>query len=130
MNTPHNQASNGDTSYVTVSEIQTHVRERGFQDNLCDLGHTVATIRLPLQGVPMGYRRFVDRDGRAWELRDVTRSEWELVPESGDTADRFRIPAPNYEADPFELSGEEVQRLVDKRPDNSRRKPPQSPFLD
>ncbi len=78
----------------------------------------------------MGYRRFVDRDGRAWEVRDVTRSEWELVPDAGNTADRFRVPAPNYEADPFELSAEEVQRLVDKHANTPRRKPPKSPFGD
>ncbi len=78
----------------------------------------------------MGYRRFVDREGRAWEVRDVTRSEWELVPESGDTVDRFRVAAPNYERDPFELSNEEIQRMVDTRDTSVRRKPRQSPFVD
>lgn len=78
----------------------------------------------------MGYRRFVDREGKAWEVRDVSRSEWELVPESGDTSNRFRVPAPTYERDPFELSNEEIQRLVDKRQPGARRKPPKSPFGD
>ncbi len=82
-------------------------------------------------GVPMGYRRFIDREGRAWEVRDINTYEWELVPESGDTGDRFRMPTPNYERDPFELSNEEVQRLVDKGQQQTRRKgPPKSPFVD
>ncbi len=76
----------------------------------------------------MGYRRFVDRKGRAWEVRDVSRSEWELVPESGDTAGRFRVRAPIYERDPFELSNEEIQRLVDSGESAPRSAPPKSPF--
>jgi hypothetical protein len=77
----------------------------------------------------MGYRRFTDRDGETWEVRDVSSSEWELVAVGSSGRRPLRVRAPGYEADPFELSGEELQRLVDEQGGGSgaRRK---SPFLD
>lgn len=77
----------------------------------------------------MGYRRFTDRDGETWEVRDVSSSEWELVAVSGGARRSLRVRAPGYEADPFELSGEELQVLLDAETGGSgpRRK---SPFLD
>lgn len=78
----------------------------------------------------MGYRRFTDRDGRTWEVRDLTRAEWRLEPVSG-TGDRgLDVPSPGYERDPFELSQEELQRLLDKAQQGPRRSPPKSPFGD
>lgn len=77
----------------------------------------------------MGYRRFDDHDGETWEVRDRSRSEWELQPVSG-TGNAVTVPAPGYEADPFELSVEELQRLLDTARGTSRRSPPQSPFKD
>ncbi len=79
----------------------------------------------------MGYRRFVDRAGRAWDVRDETRSEWAFVPQPGNPMDRTVVPAPGYDNDPFELSNEELQRLLDAaagKAGGSRRK--KSPFLD
>lgn len=77
----------------------------------------------------MGYRRFTDREGEVWEVRDASSSEWELVPVSGSGRRALRIRVPAYEADPFELSAEELQRLVDAAGGGGgpRRK---SPFLD
>ncbi len=79
----------------------------------------------------MGYRRFVDRAGRAWEVRDETNSEWAFVPQPGNPMDRTVVPAPGYDNDPFELSNEELQKLLDAASGNaggSHRK--KSPFLD
>jgi hypothetical protein len=76
----------------------------------------------------MAGRRFVDRAGLRWEVRVRSRSEWELEPvDENPGAGRLATP-PGYEADPFELSVEELQGLLDAgRP---RRPPGRSPFLD
>jgi hypothetical protein len=61
----------------------------------------------------MGHRRFRDRAGQDWEVRARTRDEWELDP-VGENPDRPRtVGAPGYERDPYELSVEELQRLLD-----------------
>ena len=77
----------------------------------------------------MGYRRFTDRDGETWEVRDVSRREWDLVVVSRTGGRAVRVRAPGYESDPFELSVEELQRMLDaeqKRSGPTKR----SPFLD
>jgi hypothetical protein len=61
----------------------------------------------------MGYRRFTDRDGSMWEVRDVSSGEWELIAVSGAGERTVRVRAPSYESDPFELSIEELQRMLD-----------------
>jgi hypothetical protein len=61
----------------------------------------------------MGFRRFTDRDKRVWEIRPAGRSEWEFSP-AGENTERPRtVPSPGYEKDPYELSQEELQRLLD-----------------
>jgi len=75
----------------------------------------------------MGYRRFTDRDGRTWEIRDQTASEWEFQPIEGDGA--VRVRAPGYDKDPFELSTEELQKLLDEAGSGPAR-PRKSPFRD
>ena len=61
----------------------------------------------------MGFRRFTDQDKRVWEIRPTSRSEWEFSP-SGENLERPRtVPSPGYEKDPYELSQEELQRLLD-----------------
>lgn len=77
----------------------------------------------------MGYRRFTDRDGNMWEVRDRSMSEWELAPVSGNPRPAVRVRAPGYERDPFELSTEEVQRLLDSVPPEGTRSR-KSPFMD
>jgi hypothetical protein len=77
----------------------------------------------------MGYRKFIDRDGHGWELRDRSRSDWEFVPLPGNPNDRKSIKAPGYEKDPFELSNEEVQKLFGSTSTKQARQK-KSPFLD
>ena len=52
----------------------------------------------------MGFRKFSDRDKREWEIRDISRLEWEFSP-AGDNQQRARrVPPPGDEQDPYELS--------------------------
>lgn len=77
----------------------------------------------------MGYRRFVDREGRAWEVRPQSKSEWEFLPAGPGGGPARAGAAPGYEADPFEMSIEELQKLLDAaRPPRGR--PKASPFQD
>jgi hypothetical protein len=78
----------------------------------------------------MGYRNFTDNEGRKWEIRERAKSEWELHP-VGDNRERMRtVRPPGYERDPFEMSIEELQRLLDQPDMLGRTKPPKSPFAD
>ena len=78
----------------------------------------------------MGFRNFTDPQGRKWEVRDRSKTEWELLP-LGDNPERHRtVRSPGYEKDPFELSEEELQRLL-SLPDNvARSRPSKNPFKD
>jgi hypothetical protein len=77
----------------------------------------------------MAHRRFHDRKGQEWEVRTPSKDMWEfgLV---DDSLGRSRtVPAPGYERDPYELSVEELQRLLDgsiATPGRARK----SPFKD
>ncbi len=75
----------------------------------------------------MGFRRFVDRDGRAWEVRNRSQAEWDFEPVPGNPGPVRTAPAPGYERDPYELSIEELQRLLDGAPQAPSRSKP-SPF--
>ncbi len=77
----------------------------------------------------MGYRRFSDRDGHQWEVRDRSKSEWELQPVGGNPHRPRTVRPPSYEADPFELSTEELQRLLDQSGEGPTRRV-KSPFRD
>ena len=74
----------------------------------------------------MSFRRFTDRDKRDWEIRPQSSSVWELSP-TGENACRPRtVPAPGYEKDPWEMSQEELQRLLDtstEPPPRARKNP-------
>jgi hypothetical protein len=77
----------------------------------------------------MANRTFADRSGERWEIRTRSRSEWEFEPIEGNPGPARLGSPPGYETDPFELSVEELQRLLDAAA--PRRKPPgKSPFLD
>ncbi len=77
----------------------------------------------------MGDRRFQDREGRRWDVRVRGRREWIFEPAEDNPDPRRSVTPPGYEADPFELSIEELQRLLDAAPTPSARTP-RSPFLD
>jgi hypothetical protein len=61
----------------------------------------------------MGFRRFTDRHGHQWEIRPRTKSDWDLDPFGDNPGQRRSVRAPGYEPDPFELSQEELDRLLD-----------------
>ena len=89
-------------------------------DNVVRVGHPHVT---------MGFRTFTDRAGRVWEVRDRSSHEWEFSP-GQDNPDPSRVVgAPGYEKDPFELSIDELQRLLDSAPVPSKRDR-KSPFVD
>lgn len=77
----------------------------------------------------MGFRRFTDRQGRQWEIRPRTKSDWDLDPVGDNPEAQRSVRAPGYEPDPFELSQEELDRLLA----SSQQAPPRSvknPFKD
>ena len=77
----------------------------------------------------MGDRRFAGRDGRRWDVVVRGRSEWILEPVEDNPGPARTVEPPSYETDPFEMSVEELQRLLDAShgPRGPRKK---SPFLD
>lgn len=77
----------------------------------------------------MGFRTFTDRDGRVWEVRDRSSREWEFSPGKDNPGPTRVAAAPGYEKDPFELSLEELQHLLDSAPAPAKRER-KSPFLD
>jgi hypothetical protein len=78
----------------------------------------------------MGYRRFTDREGQVWEIRDDSSRDWRLEPVAGNPHPAVRVSAPGYESDPFELSNEELQRLLDQAPRPGAGQGRRSPFRD
>ncbi|MBI2072516.1 MAG: hypothetical protein HYT81_05685 [Gemmatimonadetes bacterium] len=77
----------------------------------------------------MGFRTFTDRGGRVWEVRDRSSREWEFSPGKDNPGPSRVVAAPGYEKDPFELSLEELQRLLDAATVSIKRER-KSPFLD
>jgi hypothetical protein len=74
-------------------------------------------------------RKFVDRDGYEWEVRPRTKSEWDLDPVGSNPNKARTVRSPGYEKDPFELSREELQALLDtSQPPTTRTT--RSPFKD
>jgi hypothetical protein len=81
----------------------------------------------------MGYRRLIDRDGEAWDIKDHSDSAWRFEPVGGNPADPVDAQAPGYQKDPFELSQEELQQMLDEgqRQGGAGQRPKKkSPFLD
>jgi len=77
----------------------------------------------------MGDRRFADRDGQRWQVRVRSRSEWLFEPVEDNPGPARTAASPGYERDPFEMSVEELQKLLDAAPRPGPRKT-KSPFLD
>lgn len=77
----------------------------------------------------MAHRKFVDRDGREWEIRPRNRHEWEFGPAGDNPEPACEVASPGYERDPYELSKEELQDLLDRARTPSPRQV-KSPFKD
>ena len=77
----------------------------------------------------MGDRRFADRDGRRWQVRVRGKSEWMFEPVEDNPGPARTATPPGYERDPFEMSVEELQALLDSAPP-PRPRTSKSPFLD
>ncbi len=77
----------------------------------------------------MAHRRFRDRSGQDWEVRIASRDMWELSPVDDSLGRSRTVPAPGYERDPYELSVEELQRLLDGSTATTQRAR-KSPFKD
>jgi hypothetical protein len=61
----------------------------------------------------MGDRRFADTEGRRWDVVVRSRSEWVFEPVEDNPGPRRTCLPPGYERDPFELSIEELQHVLD-----------------
>lgn len=77
----------------------------------------------------MGFRQFTDREGRTWEVRTPSKDRWAFEPTGENPAKPRTVRSPGYERDPFELSKEELQRLLDESGEGPRRSA-KSPFQD
>ncbi|HEY9383378.1 MAG TPA: hypothetical protein VIP80_07660 [Gemmatimonadales bacterium] len=69
----------------------------------------------------MGFRKFVDRNRQQWEIRDLSRSRWEFSPAGDNRLPAREVEPPGYEQDPYELSQEELQALLDASTGHSKR---------
>jgi hypothetical protein len=77
----------------------------------------------------MAHRAFTDREGRGWEVRVRSTSEWEFSPLRDNPRPAVSVRPPGYEKDPYEMSVAELQRLLDSAPATPRRER-KSPFKD
>jgi len=80
----------------------------------------------------MSFRRFTDRNGQHWDVRDRSKAEWVFEPVLGNPSAPRRVKPPGYESDPFELTDQDLRRLLDESgPWHPEGGPPRkSPFLD
>ena len=77
----------------------------------------------------MAFRKFTDRGGLEWEIRPAQRNQWEFSPVGDNPGPARTVQAPGYERDPYELSREELQRLLDGSSSAAPRTK-KSPFVD
>jgi hypothetical protein len=77
----------------------------------------------------MAHRTFTDREGHTWEVRVRSTSEWEFSPGPGNPRPPVSVRPPGYEKDPYELSMEELQHVLDAAPPGPKRER-KSPFRD
>lgn len=82
----------------------------------------------------MAYRKFQDRNGNGWEVRTESRQRWRFEPLRGSDEKPRMVTPPLYAEDPFELSEQELQKMLDEaRPAPGTGSGPtekRSPFLD
>jgi len=77
----------------------------------------------------MAHRTFSDRAGNRWEIIPASRSEWTFEPIEGNPGPGRTGSPPGYETDPYELSVEELERLLEGATPRGKPKG-RSPFLD
>ncbi len=61
----------------------------------------------------MSFRKFQDAAGRRWQVKVRAKQDWLLEPLSGNPARATPVVPPLYADDPFELSEEELRRILD-----------------
>lgn len=59
------------------------------------------------------HRKFEDARGDSWEIRPERDFKWYFVPLEGNEAIRRIVTPPPRADDPFELSEQELQKLLD-----------------
>jgi hypothetical protein len=60
----------------------------------------------------MSVRNFKDKSGRRWQVKIRSRHEWLLEPLPGNPETAKTVEPPLYAEDPFELSEQELQRIL------------------
>ena len=61
----------------------------------------------------MSYRRFKDRAGDVWLIKDESLNRWVFDPVPGNPSQPLNVTPPTYTDDPYEMSEAELQRLID-----------------
>ncbi len=61
----------------------------------------------------MSFRNFSDRSGARWQVKPRSKGEWNMEPLPGNPAARRIASPPLYATDPFELSEQELQRILE-----------------
>jgi len=77
----------------------------------------------------MGDRRFAGHDGKRWDVVVRSKREWIFEPVEDNPGPRRSVEPPGYETDPFELSVEELQAVLDGA-QAARAPRKKSPFAD
>ncbi len=62
----------------------------------------------------MSFRKFQDAAGRRWRVKVRSKHDWLLEPLSGNPEKACPAVPPLYADDPFELSEEELRRILDE----------------
>lgn len=78
----------------------------------------------------MSYRKFTDRSGAAWQVKDDSLNRWTFDPLPGNPSRPRTVTPPSYTDDPFEMSEGELQHLFDKARAASRPGKAAWPFKD
>lgn len=60
----------------------------------------------------MSFRSFKDASGGRWQVKVRSRREWLLDPMPGNPQTPRTVEPPLYAEDPFELSEQELQRIL------------------
>lgn len=76
----------------------------------------------------MSHRRFEDRNGDGWEVREVSSRKWHFEPLPGNDQMKKFVRPPSRVDDSFELSEQELQKLLDSgKPTQGVTETPPSP---